>query len=263
MIILLSGTVSGWSQVTIGSNAPPIEGMLLDLKERDTNGLFNSDKGVLLPRVQLENLNSLVPLSNTVNDTEKLTYKGTIVYNMKQNDGFNEGIYYWDGTNWMAMVTQIPKIENTIQFVNLTSSVTSASDRGNKFPFDKDIIIPEDGSYAFSFRLYGEFPRLATLNDGFDDVSTYRIALHVDRDSDPLEVATIKLYQRRPPYLANNHVINLTYSTTLAAHLIKGDRVSFYFIYDNKSAYGVPDIHWVLNSGSTEANRTSMIWWKL
>ncbi|MDR0427741.1 MAG: hypothetical protein LBH12_03960, partial [Dysgonamonadaceae bacterium] len=48
------------AQVTIGANIDPNEGSLLDLKTSDES--VNSSKGLLLPRVQLADLNKLYPM---------------------------------------------------------------------------------------------------------------------------------------------------------------------------------------------------------
>ena len=51
------------SQVTIGMIDQPLDGTLLDLKESNTsNGGANSQKGLMLPRVSLTDVNSLSPI---------------------------------------------------------------------------------------------------------------------------------------------------------------------------------------------------------
>ncbi|MDR0428080.1 MAG: hypothetical protein LBH12_05705, partial [Dysgonamonadaceae bacterium] len=51
------------AQVTIGASIEPNKGAFLDLKQRDpdTNNT-TSDKGLLLPRVQLTDLTKLYPM---------------------------------------------------------------------------------------------------------------------------------------------------------------------------------------------------------
>ena|GEM_PF-2001335 len=103
-------TLSGYGQVTIGSLEPPQKAALLDLKT-DVNGLeaaenISSDKGLLLPRVNLVSLNSLVPFIPTPTDLEKQEHTGLTVYNLNISDPFRQGVYIWDGQAWEYVRTQ-------------------------------------------------------------------------------------------------------------------------------------------------------------
>lgn len=86
---LLSLIISTKAQVTIGSGIPPDENALLDLKE-DDNG--NSTKGLLLPRIQLSDIDSPSPLSEHK--------EGMFVYNIEGNGVVERGIYYNTGERW-------------------------------------------------------------------------------------------------------------------------------------------------------------------
>lgn len=93
------------AQVTIGSDAPPRAGTLVDLKEdgASTGKTANSVKGLGLPRVKLQSATTL-----TVDDnSEKHKYVGLMVYNTNtEAGGIAEGIYCWDGATWkQAIVT--------------------------------------------------------------------------------------------------------------------------------------------------------------
>ncbi|GAB6123682.1 hypothetical protein [Dysgonomonas termitidis] len=77
------------AQVTIGSGIPPDENALLDLKE-DDNG--NSTKGLLLPRVQLSDIDSPSPLTEHK--------EGMFVYNIGENGFVGRGVYYNTGEKW-------------------------------------------------------------------------------------------------------------------------------------------------------------------
>jgi len=76
------------AQVSIGTVAPNSNAML---------EISSTEKGVLLPRVQLQSIVSPLPMSSHV--------KGMIVYNTAQNAvGINRvypGLYYNDGQNWI------------------------------------------------------------------------------------------------------------------------------------------------------------------
>ncbi|MDR0431516.1 MAG: hypothetical protein LBH58_13740 [Tannerellaceae bacterium] len=93
------------AQVTIGSDLPPAEGVLLDLKENEANERgATSDKGILFPRVELTSLTSLELLTNSAGPMDKSTYRGTLVYNIAVSPEKNlrEGLYYWNGDMWVS-----------------------------------------------------------------------------------------------------------------------------------------------------------------
>jgi len=94
------------SQITIGSTSNPQKGVLLDLKEKDeVNGNADSDKGLVLPRVYLTNVDSLSPMltgNEPGYDDLKPSYTGLMVYNVNPNAPFEKGIYLWNGTQWQG-----------------------------------------------------------------------------------------------------------------------------------------------------------------
>lgn len=100
-IIFLGFSACLNAQVTIGSGEIPNDGALLDLKQNNNEG-HNSILGMILPRVELEDLNSLAPCLNTTPSDPK-TYKGLMVYNVEPalDSDKGEGIYIWDGGEWV------------------------------------------------------------------------------------------------------------------------------------------------------------------
>ncbi|MDR3142318.1 MAG: hypothetical protein LBU37_11430 [Tannerellaceae bacterium] len=106
LFLIGAGLSSGvHAQVTIGSGETPAKGALLDMKEFNGNN-ETSKKGVLFPRVKLKDLNSLSPLVETADATEKSIHKGIVVYNITVKDPLKEGLYYWDGNAWVYVYTQ-------------------------------------------------------------------------------------------------------------------------------------------------------------
>ena len=97
------------SQVTIGTLSPPLDGILLDLKQDDVNdGSTNSEKGMKLPRVILTDINNLDPILKSTDpnySTAKASYTGTVVYNVSTVSPFEKGFYAWNGTQWMRFLT--------------------------------------------------------------------------------------------------------------------------------------------------------------
>lgn len=112
VLILFTPVIS--AQVTIGSDIPPEEAALLDLKtqEATTDGGATTDKnggGLLLPRVVLDNQTDLTPFltQGIMSDDEysklKLRHKGLMVYNLALTNGFTPGIYNWNGERWKSI----------------------------------------------------------------------------------------------------------------------------------------------------------------
>jgi hypothetical protein len=86
-LLLSSGTIS--AQVTIGSSVEPDADAILDLKEKSDG---TSQKGLLLPRVNLRTSTDAYPLTTHV--------EGMLVYNKKDSTTIKPGVFYNDGTQW-------------------------------------------------------------------------------------------------------------------------------------------------------------------
>lgn len=118
LCILSMSMLTASAQVTIGSDNAPSKAALLELKDKDANkpalvtddtNVTSSSGGLLLPRVKLENKNTLQPFIG-VSDTEWVnraenkipeTHAGLMVYNLNTTaDGLSPGIYVWDGAQW-------------------------------------------------------------------------------------------------------------------------------------------------------------------
>ena len=99
---VFSGTAFVNAQVRIGANAVPEKGTVLDLKSSTAAPGYIG--GLLLPHVALAALNTIpsgwVGLGTV--DPSKLT--GLLVYNTSTAVGA-AGIYVWDGTKWLAVIT--------------------------------------------------------------------------------------------------------------------------------------------------------------
>ena len=101
LLLSFSAIFSATSQVAIGTLEQPLKGTLLDLKEWNvSNGAANSDKGLMLPRVNLTNISSLEPMANLSDANLKLNYTGLVVYNVSTTAPFQKGLYSWNGTQW-------------------------------------------------------------------------------------------------------------------------------------------------------------------
>lgn len=109
------------SQITIGSDKPPVKAGLLQLKQWesedniDPNDFSNSTKGLGLPRVALKSLDSLEPFLNP-NDSEyedkKKDNEGLLVFNLTEDPINNlfPRIYIWNGTLWKEYVLRTSEL---------------------------------------------------------------------------------------------------------------------------------------------------------
>lgn len=94
-------------QVTIGCGNPPVSGALLDLKEKDSDGIETGTKGIIFPRVRLTSLTSLEPLltsTDATDPTQQKIHRGIMVYNLNASLPLSEGLYCWDGDRWIKIV---------------------------------------------------------------------------------------------------------------------------------------------------------------
>lgn len=91
------------AQVTIGSNHTPRSGSLLDLKQNE-NLNSNSTKGLLMPRVALEDVVKMGPCvkSDLAQPADKQAHIGLVVYNITDSIsvGLCPGLYVWTGEEW-------------------------------------------------------------------------------------------------------------------------------------------------------------------
>lgn len=93
--LLFSVFVNG--QTTIGSGEKAVPGALLQLKENDEEG-SNSNKGLLLPRVQLVD-HSLKGIEIDVGDSPEM-YTGLVVWNVRGVGDICKGVQMWNGSKW-------------------------------------------------------------------------------------------------------------------------------------------------------------------
>ena len=102
LFLIISGTAFVNAQVRIGAQAVPEKGTVLDLKSSvATPGYVG---GLLLSHVSLTSLTA-IPTSWAGSGTiDPLKLKGLLVYNTNTAVA-PAGIYVWDGTEWLALVT--------------------------------------------------------------------------------------------------------------------------------------------------------------
>lgn len=204
--------------------------------------LGDSNKGFLPNRVALT--------SSTDKTTVLNPAQGMVVYNTSISPTLGTGLVYYDGRNWIKMVTELPS--TALNLRNLQSQCTSKSNSGHETQSGEiinigEIKIPESGSYAFTFRLYGQ----VVTKPAAGEMIVYYIALLSNgslKDTAEMDI------------IPGTNLSVITYSITLGATLKAGDLVTFRLSHNSGSPYP-----WTLvsQSRSDRADRTSMIWWKL
>lgn len=107
---------NAYTQVTIGLGEEAIGGSLLQLKsieDTHSNGDVNSTKGIAFPRVKLTHTHQLYPMYSNNTDYQinkkriDANHKGLMVYNVGNENTFAEGVYFWSGSQWMTLESNV------------------------------------------------------------------------------------------------------------------------------------------------------------
>jgi len=146
-LYLITTPTQSYAQVTIGAGLEPLDGALLDLKEKNASypqkgnplTLENGTKGLLFSNVSLKAYNQLTPLYGKetspgvwVDDSselEKLLATGMVVYNI--NPAANQldvGLFVWNGTQWVACKGNDEESGESAEFTFDCSSVVVHGD---------------------------------------------------------------------------------------------------------------------------------------
>jgi len=102
------------AQVTIGCGEEPLPGTILQLKNTTgiTDGSANATRGLLLPRVELTDLENLFPMfkkgsgdyTGAAKVKEDIAHVGLMVYNTKEDltlpNPIYKGVYVWNVKKW-------------------------------------------------------------------------------------------------------------------------------------------------------------------
>lgn len=91
-----------YGQVVIGTPGVPVEGALLDLKDKNIGAdNVSATKGFLMPRVMLTDLKKLTPLVKTETTENKKEHIGLQVYHIGGGTStITPGLKIWNGTQW-------------------------------------------------------------------------------------------------------------------------------------------------------------------
>lgn len=206
-----------------------------------------------------------VALTSDIDETTIPTpQKGMFIYNTTTNTTLTEGIYYYSsGNNWLRLDNSLSKgfVAQSVNLLVNTSTtsitnieVTSGSWAGAmlKFNASDGIKVSEKGSYAFALRLFGsvgKFTKLPSPSVVHYYVYAVRKSDGQILDSAELDIATFASKEQG-------------YLVILGASLNTDEEVVFYLAHNVSHS----EAQWTLYGGSStamNANRTSMIYWKL
>ena len=129
-LLCLSFLTVNWAQaqVTIGTEKPSEQAALLDLKSQEptSDNMTSTTGGLLLPRVELVDVQTLEPFVPTtdaawIDATSKETlskeHAGLEVYNLTDNTTFKPGSYVWNGKQWESLFKPLkPRVSQRIVF---------------------------------------------------------------------------------------------------------------------------------------------------
>lgn len=110
IVILSFSTLK--SQVSIGHNTP---------KESSILDIGSTNKGILIPRVSIDDLTTKAPITTTTIE------ESLLVYNTNTSTG--KGFYYWDGSKWHPIFSSPTSTTST----NLGWSLAGNNNTGNAF----------------------------------------------------------------------------------------------------------------------------------
>jgi uncharacterized protein (TIGR02145 family) len=118
LLTALSVSFGVRAQITIGSGLDPVEGSLLDLKEKTPNNPAvdntTATKGMQLPRVVLSKRDNLYPMFTddgsggyigATKSDEDLAHTGLTVFNLTEDEpeGLCPGVHVWSGSAWIRL----------------------------------------------------------------------------------------------------------------------------------------------------------------
>lgn len=98
-LVLLGFNLKSQNVGINGTGAAPDGGAMLDVSA--------TNKGVLIPRVNITNLATIAPIVGSATVS-------MLVYNTNGTTG--QGYYYWDGTSWVRFTTGNPLVDNGLYF---------------------------------------------------------------------------------------------------------------------------------------------------
>ncbi|MDR0371662.1 MAG: hypothetical protein LBH80_07430 [Prevotellaceae bacterium] len=154
LVTILIFALPSQAQIVIGSNETPVKGALLQVKDKTgvTDDSENAAKGIVFPRVRLEQKNQLYPMLKNDPDYPgnkaaiDKQHTGMLVYNTYESPSsvtdknliFKKGVYVWTGADWCS-IAESNRVSNGLTFADeqvmwggsLTENTTITADNKN------------------------------------------------------------------------------------------------------------------------------------
>lgn len=277
-----TGATSITPKTTIGSNIASPSAAVLNLQTQadadPANGGVNANGGLMIPRVQLTETNSLKPfITSGGTAAEKASHKSLMVYHVGGNT-IGAGLKFWDGTQWLNVITDIPpapvitsNIHNLMEVYYCPNLGSTALDPMQFGTLQADgtyaIEIKEKGSYMFSLRLYG---RSATLPAAYGNINFYTWLLADGAIIDAVEYpVTTSSYYYNPTTNQYSHYTGITLNLS-AKDIAVGTKITIamrtgrfmYITKDDNITTTTIDWYWNIGAGLTPV-RSSLVYYKL
>jgi hypothetical protein len=221
------------AQVTIGSEMAPEEAALLQIKENEPNspGYATGERGILLPRVELNDLSDITLISSSADPDKIAALTGLLVYNVSKKEEMEEGIYEWDGNEWVQL-----EILSEKEGAYTKKSVESVLS-GN---LDENKTVVSIGRFSFRFSS-GKMPQCKMdIAPSINEEIGYHIARFWDKDGYFYQTQTIQ-------FTPSNYGWKDLYSSA-----INSDERWEIWLADqtNKKVYNIQFITYTMNSYS-------------
>ncbi|GHT40343.1 hypothetical protein FACS189437_05800 [Bacteroidia bacterium] len=149
LTLLIWGTASMNAQVTIGSEKAPHSGAILDLQ--------SDNLGLKLPNVALDDDLTVFGLPDTDPAADA---KGMYVYNTNPKVG--EGVYVWDGGQWLLVKASVG--ENPVTGITISYTGSRLLELGTTFQLSA-ILTPENPSNPHIVWSIDKNPNIATVDE--------------------------------------------------------------------------------------------------
>ncbi|MEP1490528.1 MAG: hypothetical protein ABJK28_19065 [Algibacter sp.] len=140
VFILFILSLTGYSQMGVGTTFPN-ESAQLDV--------VSSDKGILIPRVTLQNSTDTTTISaDSLNNPISL-----LVYNTASSGDLIEGYHYWNGSKWLRLINSDDSngiVTTLVDNTDGTFTYTSENNTQTTFDVDGDLTDNNNGTFTYT-----------------------------------------------------------------------------------------------------------------
>lgn len=200
-------------------NSSPDPSAMLDVK--------SSNKGILVPRVQLDDVNTAAPVTNPAT--------GLLIY-ANSSSAAEEGFYYWDGTKWQNIASGSEDADsdptNELQTISKVGSTVTLSDGGGSYTDEVDDADASSTNELQTISKSGSTVTLSNSGGSFtDDVD--------DADADPSNELQVLSISNDTVYLENGGFVKLPRLVLPYSSIIDHTGYAFSITNNNSDGGGI------------------------